>query len=86
MGILVLAIAVLPFLGSAGYQLFKTEAPALEQERLYPRMLQTARALFAVYVLFTAVQAALLMIGGLSLFDALAHAFGTIATGGFSRA
>jgi trk system potassium uptake protein TrkH len=84
MGILVLAIAVLPFLGSAGYQLFKTEAPALERERLYPRMVQTARALFAVYVAFTAVQTVFLMLGGLSLFDALAHAFGTIATGGFS--
>lgn len=84
MGILVLAIAVLPFIGSAGYQLFKTEAPALEQERLYPRMIQTARALLTVYVLLTAVEAALLIVGGMSLFDALTHAFGTIATGGFS--
>jgi trk system potassium uptake protein TrkH len=84
MGILVLAIAVLPFLGSAGYQLLKTEAPTLEQERLYPRMIQTARALFGVYVLLTGVQTVLLMLGGLSLFDALAHAFGAISTGGFS--
>jgi trk system potassium uptake protein len=84
MGILVLAIAVLPFLGSAGYQLFRAEAPALEQERLYPRMIQTARAMFFVYVLLTLLQAALLMLGEMSLFDALAHAFGTIATGGFS--
>lgn len=84
MGILVLVIAVLPFLGSAGYQLLKTEAPTLEQERLYPRMVQTARALFGVYVLLTAVQTGLLMLGGLSLFHALCHAFGAISTGGFS--
>ena len=84
MGILVLAVAVLPFLGGAGYQLFKTEAPALEQERLYPRILQTARALFAVYVALTFLQAALLTAGGMSTYDAVAHAFGTIATGGFS--
>jgi trk system potassium uptake protein TrkH len=84
MGILVLAIAVLPFLGSAGYQLSKAEAPALEEDRLYPRMIRTARALFAVYVLLTGLETVLLVLGGMSLFDALGHAFGTIATGGFS--
>lgn len=84
MGILVFAIAILPLLQSSGYQLFKMEAPALEQERMYPRMVQTARATFAVYLTFTVAQTVLLVLGGMSLFDSLCHSFGTLATGGFS--
>lgn len=84
MGILVLAVVLLPMLGTASYSLLRTEAPSLEHERLFPRIAQTARALFGVYALFTGVESALLMLGGMSLFDALTHAFGTIATGGFS--
>jgi len=84
MGIIVLAIAVLPFLGVGGMQLFKAEAPGPTMERLRPRMTQTAKFLWYVYVGLTAVQIILYLFGGLSLFDAVNHAFATLATGGFS--
>jgi trk system potassium uptake protein TrkH len=84
MGILLLAVAILPLLGSATYPLLRTESPSLGEERIYPRLAETARALFGIYVLLTAAQTALLLLGGMSLFDALAHSFASVATGGFS--
>ncbi len=84
MGILVLAVAVLPALGVGGYQLLRAEAPGPEVERLAPRIVQTARVFWTIYAGLTALETALLMVGGLSFFDALNHSFATLATGGFS--
>ncbi|UCC75111.1 MAG: TrkH family potassium uptake protein [Gemmatimonadota bacterium] len=84
MGIIVLVVAVLPFLGVGGMQLFRAEVPGPTPERLRPRIRQTASILWRVYVGLTAAQVALYLLGGLSLFDAVTHAFGTMPTGGFS--
>ncbi|NIR45578.1 MAG: TrkH family potassium uptake protein [Gemmatimonadetes bacterium] len=84
MGIIVLVVAVLPYLGVGGMQLFRAEVPGPTPERLQPRIKQTATILWRVYVLLTALQAVLYTFGGMSLFDAVTHAFGTMPTGGFS--
>jgi len=84
MGIIVLSIAILPFLGVGGFQLYKAEVPSPVPDRLKPRIKDTARVLWKVYLLFTVAQLLLLMIGGMSFFDALNHAFTTMPTGGFS--
>jgi len=84
MGIIVLAIAILPYLGVGGMQLFKAEVPGPTPERLRPRITQTAKLLWYVYLGLTVVETVLLMFGGMSLFDAVNHTFATLATGGFS--
>ncbi|MCH7760099.1 TrkH family potassium uptake protein [candidate division TA06 bacterium] len=84
MGIIVLSLAILPFLGVGGMQLFKAEVPGPVKDKLTPRITQTAKILWGVYVLISAAEASLLMLAGMSLFDALCHTFGTMATGGFS--
>ncbi len=84
MGIVVFAVAILPMLGVGGMQLFRAEAPGPQTDRLTPRITQTAKLLWAVYVLVSVAETLLLMFGGMSLFDALCHTFGTMATGGFS--
>ncbi|UCF19855.1 MAG: TrkH family potassium uptake protein [Gemmatimonadota bacterium] len=84
MGIIVLVVAVLPFLGVGGMQLFRAEVPGPTPDRLQPRISQTASILWRVYVGLTAAQVILYLIGGLDLFDAVTHAFGTMPTGGFS--
>lgn len=84
MGIIVLTIAILPFLGVGGMQLFKAEVPGLVVDKLTPRITETAKILWGVYLLFTIVETILLILAGMSLFDALCHTFGTMATGGFS--
>lgn len=84
MGVLVLAIAILPFLGVGGMQLFRAEAPGPVQDRLTPRITGTAKLLWMVYLLLSALETMFLMFGGLSLYEALCHTFGTMATGGFS--
>jgi trk system potassium uptake protein TrkH len=84
MGIIVLSLAILPFLGVGGMQLFKAEVPGPVADRLTPRITETAKILWGVYVAFTLAEAALLMFGGMSLFEALCHSFGTLATGGYS--
>ena len=84
MGIIVLSLAILPFLGVGGMQLFKAEVPGPVADRLTPRITETAKILWVVYVAFTAVETVLLMLGGMTLFDATCHAFGTLATGGYS--
>lgn len=84
MGIIVLTIAILPFLGIGGMQLFKAEVPGLVVDKLTPRITETAKILWGVYVLFSFVQTLLLLLGGMNLFDSLCHTFGTMATGGFS--
>lgn len=84
MGIIVLSLAILPLLGVGGMQLFVAEVPGPVPDKLHPRITGTAKRLWAIYVAFTFVQTILLMLGNMSLFDALCHAFGTMATGGFS--
>jgi len=84
MGIIVLAVAILPLLGVGGMQLFRAEAPGPTKEKLRPRIRETAATLWLVYVILSAVETVLLMIAGMSLFDALCSTFGTMATGGFS--
>jgi trk system potassium uptake protein TrkH len=84
MGIIVLSIAILPFLGIGGMQLYKAETPSPVVDKLTPRISDTAKVLWKVYVLLTLVQIILLLFGGMSLFDAVCHAFTTMPTGGFS--
>ncbi|MEX2115802.1 MAG: potassium transporter TrkG [Bacteroidota bacterium] len=84
MGIIVLSLAILPLLGVGGMQLFKAEFAGPTKDKLTPRIAETARILWSVYVLMTAVQAGLLIAGGMSFFDSICHSFATIATGGFS--
>lgn len=84
MGIIVLSLAILPILGIGGMQLYKAEVPGPVPDKLKPRIRDTAMVLWKVYVLFSAVQTVLLMAGGMDLFEALCHTFGTMATGGFS--
>ncbi len=84
MGIIVLGIAILPYLGVGGMQLFRAEVPGPTPERLQPRIAQTAKLLWYVYAGMTTAQVVLYLLGGLSLFDAVTHAFSTMSTGGFS--
>ncbi len=84
MGIVVFSIAILPLLGIGGMQLFKAEVPGPTTAKLTPRIKQTALILWGVYSLFTLLEVVLLRLGDLSWFDAVNHAFTTMATGGFS--
>ena len=84
MGIILLSLAILPMLGVGGMQLFRAEVPGPVTDKLTPRIRQTAEILWGVYLLLTALETILLMLGGMSFFDALCHTFGTMATGGFS--
>jgi len=84
MGIIVLSIAVLPFLGVGGMQIFNAEAPGPTVDKLAPRMSATAKLLWGTYLGITMLEIALLWAGPMNLFDATCHAFTTMATGGFS--
>ncbi|MEJ2690961.1 MAG: TrkH family potassium uptake protein [Deltaproteobacteria bacterium] len=84
MGIIVLSLAILPLLGFGGTQLYQAEMPGPTKDRLAPRIQDTARILWSVYFLLTAIETILLMLGGLGFFDAVCHSFATLATGGFS--
>ena len=84
MGIVVLTVAVLPFLGVGGVQLVRAESPGPTLDKIAPKITQTAKILWFIYLGLTVLETALLMIGGMDLFDALTHTFGTLATGGFS--
>lgn len=84
MGIIVLFIAVLPYLGAGGKQLFRSETPGPEPHGLSPRIRDTASILWKIYLAFTVAETALLMAAGMNLFEALCQTFGTLATGGFS--
>ena len=84
MGIVTLGLAVFPAFGVNAYQMFRGEVPGPTTERLKPSLAQTAKILWGVYAGLTLLEALLLMLGGMSLFDAICHAFGTMATGGFS--
>jgi len=84
MGIIVLSVAILPFLGVGGMQLYKAEVPSPVPDKLRPRIRDTAMVLWKVYALFSLLQVFLLLFGGMDLYDALSHAFTTMPTGGFS--
>ena len=84
MGIIVLAIAILPFLGIGGIQLFSAEAPGPAGDKLHPRITDTAKRLWLIYVAYTLVETFMLYFAGMSFFDALNHAMSTMSTGGFS--
>jgi trk system potassium uptake protein len=84
MGIIVLGIAILPFLGVGGMQLFRAEVPGPTPERLQPRIAQTAKVLWYVYSGMTATVAVLFMLGGMPAYEAVLHALTTLSTGGFS--
>jgi trk system potassium uptake protein TrkH len=84
-GIIVVAVAVLPMLGIGGMQLYKAETPGPSKDnKLTPRITETAKALFVVYVALTACCALAYYAAGMSGFDAICHAFSTVAIGGFS--
>jgi trk system potassium uptake protein len=84
MGIIVLSLAILPFLGVGGMQLYKAEIPSPVVDKLKPRISETAKTLWKVYIFLTLLEIAFLAVGGMSLFDALCHSFSTMPTGGFS--
>ncbi len=84
MGIIVLAIAILPLLGIGGMQLFTAEAPGPSADKLHPRITDTAKRLWLIYVGYTIAETILLKLAGMSFFDAINHALATLSTGGFS--
>lgn len=84
MGIIVLSLAILPLLGIGGMQLYVAEVAGPTKDKLHPRVQETAKRLWGIYVLITIAQTFLLLFGGMNLFDSLCHSFGTVATGGFS--
>jgi trk system potassium uptake protein TrkH len=85
MGMIVLAVAILPFLGVGGLELLQAESPGPTSERLAHRVSDTARRLWLVYVGLTAATTVALLLAGTNLYDAVTHAFTAVATGGFSR-
>lgn len=85
MGIIVLAVAILPMLGIGGMQLYRAEAPGpVKDHKLTPRITETAKALWYIYVSLTLTCAGAYWLCGMSVFDAIAHSFSTVAIGGFS--
>lgn len=84
MGIIVMTIAIFPILGIGGMELFVAEAPGPTSDKIHPRIKETALRLWLIYVCLTAVLLILLMVGGMTFYDSINHAFTTLATGGFS--
>jgi trk system potassium uptake protein TrkH len=84
MGIVVLTVALLPLLGVGGFQLIKAETTGPEKEKITPKITETAKILWLIYTSLIVLEIFFLMIGGMDWFDAVTHAFATIASGGFS--
>jgi len=84
MGIIVLTIAILPLLGIGGMQLFVAEAPGISPDKLQPRIKETAKRLWLIYIGLTVAETLLLWAGEMNFYDAINHALTTMATGGFS--
>ena len=84
MGIIVFAIAILPLLGIGGMQIFSAESPGMNTDKLHPRITDTAKRLWLIYLLFTIIETLLLTFAGMSVFDAINHSMSNIASGGFS--
>jgi trk/ktr system potassium uptake protein len=85
MGMIVLAVAILPMLGIGGMQLYKAEAPGpLKDDKMTPRLAQSARILWEIYLVITVANALAYWFAGMTPFDAIAHSLSTVSTGGFS--
>lgn len=84
MGIIVLSIAILPIFGLNGMQLYAAEVSGLTYEKVSPRIADTAKMMWSIYIVLTAVEVLVLWLCGMDVFDAVCHSFSTIATGGFS--
>ncbi len=84
MGVLVFLVAILPLSGSNNFHLLRAESPGPSVSKLVPKIKSTAKLLYIIYIVFTVCEAVLLLIGGLSLFEALTLTFGTVGTGGFA--
>lgn len=84
MGIIVLAVAILPLLGIGGMQLFAAEAPGPSADKLHPRITDTAKRLWLIYFGYTVAETILLKLAGMTFFDAMNHSMATLSTGGFS--
>lgn len=84
LGIIVISLAILPFFGMSGSQLFVAESAGPTKDKIHPRLNETAKRLFLIYIILTTAETILLRIGGMGWFDAVNHSFATIATGGFS--
>lgn len=84
MGIIVLTVAIFPLLGIGGIELFVAEAPGPTSDKIHPRIRETAKRLWLIYLGLTGTLFIILMVGGMKVFDAINHALTTMATGGFS--
>ena len=84
MGIIVLTIAILPLLGVGGMELFASEAPGPTKDKIHPRIKETAKRLWLIYIFLTVLETVLLWLAGMSFFDAINHALTNVSTGGFS--
>jgi len=84
MGIVVFLVAILPTIGTGGHKLFSAESPDLTTDKIKPRIAQTAKILWIIYLSLTAIVITLFWLGGMEPFDAVCHAFTTVSTGGFS--
>lgn len=84
MGVIALAVALVPLLGVGGFRLINAETTGPDKGRVTPRIADTAKALWTIYAFMTAAQALMLRLAGLGWFDAVCHAFSTLGTGGFS--
>lgn len=84
MGIIVLAVAILPILGISSVQLFSAEAPGLRPDKITPRIADTAKRLWLIYLSLTLLETLLLKFAGMGIYDAVNHSLTTVSTGGFS--
>ncbi|MFZ4724169.1 MAG: TrkH family potassium uptake protein [Paludibacter sp.] len=84
LGIIVISLAILPVFGVSGTQLFAAESTGPTKDKIHPKISETAKRLFAIYIMLTLAETILLWFGGMSWFDAFCHSFATVATGGFS--
>lgn len=84
MGILLVAVAVLPMIGAGGFHIFKAESPGPISDKIVPRIKDTAKILYLTYIFISIAEFILLMIGGMTPFEAIVHTFATLGTGGFS--
>ena len=84
MGMIVFAIAILPLLGIGGMQLFNAESPGPSTDKLHPRITDTAKRLWMIYLSYTVIETIFLQLAGMSFFDAINHSMSNIASGGFS--
>ena len=84
LGIIVISLAILPVFGVSGTQLFVAESAGPTKDKIHPKINETAKRLFLIYIILTFSESILLKFGGMGWFDAICHSFGTVATGGFS--